>query len=360
MGKFLKNLQVLCTTAFMATVLAVNVSAAIPEENILLEIDDNDVVSSEEESYKWHEGWGTDEILKGEINCIKEDAKIRFSLTSDEGIEYFEDFTGEKKSNAVLTGTVFKLDGDTITHGSDIQFQESLSTDVPVEIDFSQDGNFYNGVSFYDYNQNYVTEDAFNRKDCLYVFIISDNNDTNVDENMMMYVVRIAGDSTSTEPVTPETTTPKTTTTFTEPVTPKIAAPEVVTPQTSVGGKFTAIPHTIPISITENATTIRSYSINNTDYFSLRDIASLLNGTEKQFDIQYDKSTKTVALTTQKPYALANMDYTSSNDMAQKEVTSTIVILNVDGQNISSVAYNINGTNYDSNAELNKFIAIVD
>ena len=103
---------------------------------------------------------------------------------------------------------------------------------------------------------------------------------------------------------------------------------------------------------------MRAYSIDNTNYFSLRDIASLLNGTEKQFDIQYDKATKTVTVTTQKPYALANTDYTNSNNMSQKEVTSTAITINVDGQNVALVSYNVNNINYFSINDLAKALNI--
>ncbi len=103
---------------------------------------------------------------------------------------------------------------------------------------------------------------------------------------------------------------------------------------------------------------MRAYSIDNTNYFSLRDIASLLNDTEKQFDIQYDKATKTVTVTTQKPYALANTDYTNNNTMSQKEVTSTAITINVDGQNIALVSYNVNNINYFSINDLAKALNI--
>ena len=78
MKKFLKHLHITCATMLMATVFAVNANAAIKEENILLEIDDDGFVSYEEETYNWHEGWGIDDAtIIGKVNCIKEGTKVK-------------------------------------------------------------------------------------------------------------------------------------------------------------------------------------------------------------------------------------------------------------------------------------------
>ncbi len=347
MKKFLRNLQVICTTMFMTTILAVNASAAIPEENILLDIDDDGFVSYEEETYTWQEGWNMG-TTTGKVNCVKEGTKVRFSLTKPTA------------GNAVLDSAIYKLDGNMITHVSDgagAIIQRGLSADTPVEINFSKD-ELNSTVYFWDSDGNGIEENSQFSTSYLYVFTVRDWDDENTNQTIPSYVIRIDGESTTSEPVTPEPVASEPV--ASEPVTSEPTVPEIVAPQTSVGDKFIAVPNTVSLSLTENTTNMRAYSINNTDYFSLRDIASLLNGTEQQFDIQYDKTTKTVALTTQKPYALANTDYTNNSNMTQREVTSTTVILNVDGQNISSVAYNIDGTNYFSIADLNKFIPIAD
>ena len=199
------------------------------------------------------------------------------------------------------------------------------------------------------------------------------NNDEDENQVAPEYIIRIQGDSsdaeteapapeeTIPEAPTPETTAPETT--APEAPTPETTvseetAPETTAPQTPVGNKATATPNTVAISIADKTADMRAYSIDNTNYFSLRDIASLLNDTEKQFDIQYDKATKTVILTTQKPYALANTDYTNSNNMSQKEVTSTAITINVDGQNVALVSYNINNINYFSINDLAKALNI--
>ena len=346
MKKFLKHLHITCATMLMATVFAVNANAAIKEENILLEIDDDGFVSYEEETYNWHEGWGIDDAtIIGKVNCIKEGTKVRFSLTAD-----------EENTNPVLNSVICKLDGNTITHVSDAGeiVQTSLSADTEVEIDFSK-SNFDTNTYFGNYNG------------------VSDWNDEDENQVAPEYIIRIQGDSsdaeteapapeeTIPEAPTPETTAPETTAPEAptpETTVPEETAPETTAPQTPVGNKATATPNTVAISIADKTADMRAYSIDNTNYFSLRDIASLLNDTEKQFDIQYDKATKTVILTTQKPYALANTDYTNSNNMSQKEVTSTAITINVDGQNVALVSYNINNINYFSINDLAKALNI--
>ncbi|MEY8319913.1 hypothetical protein AAK894_02405 [Lachnospiraceae bacterium 46-61] len=381
MKKFLKHLHITCATMLMATVFAVNANAAIKEENILLEIDDDGFVSYEEETYNWHEGWGIDDAtIIGKVNCIKEGTKVRFSLTAD-----------EENTNPVLNSVICKLDGNTITHVSDAGeiVQTSLSADTEVEIDFSK-SNFDTNTYFGNYNGDYIEENALGTN-FLYVFTVSDWNDEDENQVAPEYIIRIQGDSsaaevetTETEVATPETTETEVTTpetAETEVTTPETAETEVTTPetaetevaipettetevatpvasQTTVGNKATATPNTVSMSIADTTATMRAYSIDNTNYFSLRDIASLLNSTEKQFDIQYDKTTKTITLTTQKPYALANTDYTNNDNMAQREVTSTAITINVDGQNVTLTSYNINNINYFNVNDLAKALNI--
>ena len=338
MKKFLKHLHITCATMLMATVFAVNANAAIKEENILLEIDDDGFVSYEEETYNWHEGWGIDDAtIIGKVNCIKEGTKVRFSLTAD-----------EENTNPVLNSVICKLDGNTITHVSDAGeiVQTSLSADTEVEIDFSK-SNFDTNTYFGNYNGDYIEENALGTN-FLYVFTVSDWNDEDENQVAPEYIIRIQGDSSDAETEAPAP----------EETIPEAPTPETTAPQTPVGNKATATPNTVAISIADKTADMRAYSIDNTNYFSLRDIASLLNDTEKQFDIQYDKATKTVILTTQKPYALANTDYTNSNNMSQKEVTSTAITINVDGQNVALVSYNINNINYFSINDLAKALNI--
>lgn len=61
--------------------------------------------------------------------------------------------------------------------------------------------------------------------------------------------------------------------------------------------------HQETIQVNGTSVTLPAYLIAGTNYFKLRDLASALSGTEKQFDVGWDASAKAVAVTTGKPYA---------------------------------------------------------
>jgi len=85
------------------------------------------------------------------------------------------------------------------------------------------------------------------------------------------------------------------------------------------------------------------YLINNNNYFKLRDLAVLLNGTSAQFDVGYDNGY--VTITTGKAYTPL------STDMAPKGTANKTATLSADqvmlnGQPVDIIAYKIDGSNY--------------
>ena len=79
---------------------------------------------------------------------------------------------------------------------------------------------------------------------------------------------------------------------------------------------FCADPAVFPAMATNNTIVVSSsadepdahvvspavYKIEGANYFRLRDVAMLLNGSEKQFAVEYDEAEKTVSLTSGQPY----------------------------------------------------------
>lgn len=88
-----------------------------------------------------------------------------------------------------------------------------------------------------------------------------------------------------------------------------------------------------------------AYKIDGYNYFKLRDIAALLNGTEKQFSVGYDSLTGTVTLTSGQPYAVTDSDLTAIPDSAQNANVSTNVVY-INGVQTQLTVYKINGYNY--------------
>jgi alpha-tubulin suppressor-like RCC1 family protein len=88
-----------------------------------------------------------------------------------------------------------------------------------------------------------------------------------------------------------------------------------------------------------------AYNINGNNYFKLRDLAYVLTGTEKQFEVGYDETTKTIKLTGGQSYTTVGgeMDGKGAGD---KTATSTASKIYLDGEEITFTVYNINGNNY--------------
>ena len=88
-----------------------------------------------------------------------------------------------------------------------------------------------------------------------------------------------------------------------------------------------------------------AYNIDGNNYFKLRDIAQILSGTIKTFDIKYDGATNSIDM-------LSFYDYTSvggeltPGDGVTRTAHSSSAFLTLDGVPIKATCYNINGNNY--------------
>ena len=88
-----------------------------------------------------------------------------------------------------------------------------------------------------------------------------------------------------------------------------------------------------------------AYNIEHNNYFKLRDIAKILDGTIKTFDIKYDGATNSIDM-------LSFYDYTSvggeltPGDGTERTAFSSSAFLTLDGVPIKATCYNIEGNNY--------------
>ncbi|MGN1001447.1 MAG: hypothetical protein ACI4PC_01630 [Oscillospiraceae bacterium] len=91
------------------------------------------------------------------------------------------------------------------------------------------------------------------------------------------------------------------------------------------------------------------YNINGSNYFKLRDIAILLNGTEAQFSVDYDEATNTMIVNTGKAYTAIGGELASGTDKSASTVKSSQALV-IDGKTINMSAamsaYNIGGNNF--------------
>ncbi len=109
----------------------------------------------------------------------------------------------------------------------------------------------------------------------------------------------------------------------------------------------TAIPAKIDIFINGKQVTFSSYNINGYNYLKLRDIAIALNGTSKQFEVEWDSSKNSIILKGGNAYTSVGgeLQIDDGTKNVKEAVVSTSLIY-LDGKNISSKAYNIDNRTY--------------
>lgn len=88
-----------------------------------------------------------------------------------------------------------------------------------------------------------------------------------------------------------------------------------------------------------------AYNIDGNNYFKLRDIAKMMKGTIKCFDVEYDAATNTIDMLSFFPYTEVGGELTLG-DGAQKIAHSSSAFLTYDGGPIKATCFNIDGNNY--------------
>ncbi len=95
------------------------------------------------------------------------------------------------------------------------------------------------------------------------------------------------------------------------------------------------------------------YNISGYNYFKLRDVAMLLNGTPAQFEVEFDMDTRTVFVTTGKTYTPVGGELQTGTDKSASCVLSAWKV-EVNGEAKDIVAYNLGGNNFFKLADLGK------
>ena len=121
--------------------------------------------------------------------------------------------------------------------------------------------------------------------------------------------------------------------------------PENPTPTPEKPQTVTAKPTTTTIFVNGVDTKFEAYIINDSNYIKLRDIAYVLNGTSKQFEVGWDGANNAINLTKSKPYTIVSGEM-QGVATANKKATPTTSKIYLDGKEIALTAYNIGGNNY--------------
>ena len=98
------------------------------------------------------------------------------------------------------------------------------------------------------------------------------------------------------------------------------------------------------ISVNGVVKELPAYNIKNNNYFKLRDVAIILNGTEAQFDVQWNEDTQRINLASKTPYS--GTESINPAVIQGAVARNSDVGITLDGLVVISKAYNINFNNY--------------
>ncbi|MEG2175655.1 MAG: hypothetical protein RRY97_02180 [Oscillibacter sp.] len=151
------------------------------------------------------------------------------------------------------------------------------------------------------------------------------NEDMYTESNELYIVLDQAGAADPAKPVTPS-----------KPADPaKPVAPAAAT----------AKPTASPVLVDGKETAFDAYNIGGNNYFKLRDIAQILRGTGKQFEVTWNSEKAAIDMVSGKAYTSVGGEMTAG-DGKDKSCTLNAAPVYKDGTAVTLTAYNIGGNNY--------------
>jgi hypothetical protein len=129
--------------------------------------------------------------------------------------------------------------------------------------------------------------------------------------------------------------------------------PAAQEPAAPAANTATARPTSSPVLVNGESVAFDAYNIANNNYFKLRDLAFILSGTEKQFEVTWISELNTILLTPGEAYTAVGGEM-ASKGTGSKTATPTTSKVAINGtgdlgyyqREISLTAYNIGGNNY--------------
>ncbi|MCT4606229.1 MAG: copper amine oxidase N-terminal domain-containing protein [Marinisporobacter sp.] len=116
-------------------------------------------------------------------------------------------------------------------------------------------------------------------------------------------------------------------------------------PKDSQVDMVTAVPSNANVKVNGKIVSLDAYNIDGNNCFKLRDLAKVVNGTEKQFEVTWDGEKKAINLVSHKPYTITGGELSKGDGQNKTGKLNTSIIYK-DGKEIKLIAYNINGNNY--------------
>ncbi|MPM31549.1 hypothetical protein SDC9_78104 [bioreactor metagenome] len=107
----------------------------------------------------------------------------------------------------------------------------------------------------------------------------------------------------------------------------------------------TATPTASKVLVNGSSVSFDAYTVNGNNYFKLRDLAKVLSGTGKQFNVSWDSASKVINLVSGSAYTAVGGELAAGDGLAKSAVLNSSAIYK-DGVQVSLTAYTINGNNY--------------
>lgn len=121
-----------------------------------------------------------------------------------------------------------------------------------------------------------------------------------------------------------------------------------------VSVQVTAIKNMSTVRVNGVVTAFDAYTIGGNNYFKLRDIAKVLSGSSKQFDVTWDGDKYAINLLSGKAYTVVGGEMATSTGTAQVTANLNTATIYLDGAVIALTAYTINNNNYFKLRDLGK------
>lgn len=156
--------------------------------------------------------------------------------------------------------------------------------------------------------------------------------------------IKVEGESTAT-PATEQTPAPAPTE---EPTPVPTVEQKPVTEPASVPASseaLSAAPTDSKVLVNGAITSFDAYTINGNNYFKLSDLAQVVNGTNKQFEVTWDGEKNAINLVSNKTYTAVGGEMASGDGKEKSAVMNSSKIYK-DGTEVALTAYTINGNNY--------------
>ena len=134
---------------------------------------------------------------------------------------------------------------------------------------------------------------------------------------------------------------------------PDSGSPETPTQPQQPAAETIASPSNDGLEVNGAVAVPTVYKINDSNYFKIRDVAAMLNGTEKQFSVGYDGTKNAVTATTGEGYDRQSGDLEGPAKGGRSADPSNDAIY-VNGEKITAEVYKINGSNYFKLRDLGK------